>query len=147
MITDEHLFWEACASCSTESCLACSCDSLVPLQAVKNDGQTALHEAAEAGQKEAVEYLLSVGANTQAQDEVSAIPVPPYRDSLMRAGCIALSEPLGDATLAVRCLPRLERKRSAVVVLWSAYQATLLDLKVCIKLPLTGSPIRIWKVA
>ena len=40
------------------------------LQAVKNDGQTALHEAAEAGQKEAVQYLLSVGANAQAQDEV-----------------------------------------------------------------------------
>ena len=41
------------------------------LQAVKNDGQTALHEAAEAGQKEAVEFLLSMGANAQAQDEVS----------------------------------------------------------------------------
>ena len=39
-------------------------------QAVKSDGQTALHEAAEAGQREAVEYLLSLGANTQAQDEV-----------------------------------------------------------------------------
>ena len=37
---------------------------------MKSDGQTALHEAAEAGQKEAVEYLLSLGANTQAQDEV-----------------------------------------------------------------------------
>ena len=48
------------------------------LQAVKNDGQTALHEAAEAGQKESVEYLLSVGANTQAQDEVTAVPVTPY---------------------------------------------------------------------
>ena len=37
---------------------------------MKSDGQTALHEAAEAGQREAVEYLLSLGANTQAQDEV-----------------------------------------------------------------------------
>ena len=44
-------------------------------QAVKNDGQTALHEAAEAGQKDAVEYLLSVGANAQAQDEVRSIPL------------------------------------------------------------------------
>lgn len=41
------------------------------LQAVKNDGQTALHEAAEAGQTDTVQYLLSIGANTQAQDEVS----------------------------------------------------------------------------
>jgi ankyrin repeat protein len=37
---------------------------------VKSDGQTPLHEAAEAGQKEAVLYLLSSGANAQAQDEV-----------------------------------------------------------------------------
>lgn len=40
------------------------------LQAVKNDGQTALHEAAEAGQTDTVQYLLSIGANAQAQDEV-----------------------------------------------------------------------------
>lgn len=42
-------------------------------QAVKNDGQTALHESAEAGQKDVVLYLLSIGANAQAQDEVNAI--------------------------------------------------------------------------
>ena len=48
------------------------------MQAVKNDGQTALHEAAEAGQKESVEYLLSMGANTQAQDEVTAVLFTPY---------------------------------------------------------------------
>jgi len=54
------------------------------MQAVKNDGQTALHEAAEAGQKEAVEYLLSVGANAQAQDEVRSIPLScPYSAVLL----------------------------------------------------------------
>ena len=37
---------------------------------MKSDGQTALHEAAGAGQRDAVEYLLSLGANAQAQDEV-----------------------------------------------------------------------------
>lgn len=54
------------------------------MQAVKNDGQTALHEAAEAGQKEAVEYLLSVGANAQAQDEVRSMPLScPYSAVLL----------------------------------------------------------------
>ncbi len=52
------------------------------LQTVKNDGQTALHEAAEAGRTDTVQYLLSIGANAQAQDEVSIVtlssPMCPY---------------------------------------------------------------------
>jgi ankyrin repeat protein len=50
----------------------CRCpEAFLVWQAVKNDGQTALHEAAEAGQRDTTQYLLSIGANPQAQDEVS----------------------------------------------------------------------------
>ena len=43
----------------------------VCLQAVKKNGQTALHEAAEAGHREVVQLLLSVGADGHAQDKAS----------------------------------------------------------------------------
>ena len=45
----------------------------VSLQAVKYDGQAALHKAAEAGQEDAEKYLLLVGADAPAQEEVKPI--------------------------------------------------------------------------
>ena len=39
-------------------------------QSVLSNGRTALHEAAEGGDAETVGYLLSSGANPNAQDEV-----------------------------------------------------------------------------
>ena len=39
-------------------------------QMVLSDGHTVLHEAAQGGDRDTVRYLLSVGANPQAQDEV-----------------------------------------------------------------------------
>jgi ankyrin repeat protein len=43
---------------------------------VLSDGHTVLHEAAQGGDRDTVRYLLSVGANPQAQDEVWCINPP-----------------------------------------------------------------------
>ena len=40
------------------------------MQAVTRNGRTALHEAAEAGNNEIVQALLSIGARAEMQDKV-----------------------------------------------------------------------------
>ncbi len=134
-IEDGHLFVEACACQGTKSRLPCSCKQLDLLQAVKNDGQTALHEAAEAGQKEAVEYLLSVGANTQAQDEVRAtLPTLCFAGwgSLMSGGETALPR---DKSHSIMSLPIALQRWHLMLAVHSGPQATMQVSNMCVDIP------------